>query len=89
MKRPKPEFELVILDCDGVLVDSEIISCGTLADMLSPLDPAYDLPFVMSRFLGRPASAVIADYERLTAARHPSASTSTGAIACLPPSAQS
>ncbi len=71
MKRPRPEFDLVILDCDGVLVDSEIISCGTLADILSPLDPAYNLPFVMRRFLGRPASAVIADYERLTGGAAP------------------
>jgi len=59
-------FDLVILDCDGVLVDSEIISCRTVSDMLRPLDPTYDLPFVIQRYLGRPASAVIEDYERLT-----------------------
>ncbi len=59
-------FDLVIFDCDGVLVDSETISCGTLSDILSPLDPAYDLAFVMRRYLGRPAAAVLEDYARLT-----------------------
>ena len=61
-----PDFDLVILDCDGVLVDSETISCRTLSDILLPLDPAYDLPFVLRRYLGRPASAVLEDYERLS-----------------------
>jgi HAD superfamily hydrolase (TIGR01509 family) len=63
--RPR-QFDLVILDCDGVLVDSETISCRILAELLSPLDPDYDLPHVMRRYLGRPASAVIGDYERMT-----------------------
>ena len=61
-----PRFDLIILDCDGVLVDSETISCRTLVDILSPLDPDYDLEAVMRRYLGRPASAVVEDYERMT-----------------------
>ncbi len=63
---PHPRFDLIILDCDGVLVDSETISCRTLVDILSPLDPDYDLEAVMRRYLGRPASAVVEDYERMT-----------------------
>lgn len=63
---PLPPSDLIILDCDGVLVDSETISCRTLVDILSPLDPDYDLERVMRRYLGRPASAVIEDYERMT-----------------------
>ncbi|MGX1786594.1 HAD family hydrolase [Bosea sp. NPDC055332] len=66
MTRQSSPFDLVILDCDGVLVDSETISCGLLVDLLSPFDPDYDLPYVMRRYLGRPASAVIEDYERMT-----------------------
>jgi HAD superfamily hydrolase (TIGR01509 family) len=49
-----------------VLVDSEVISCRTLADILSPLDPSYDLQTVMRRYLGRPSSVVVEDYERMT-----------------------
>lgn len=59
-------FDLVIFDCDGVLVDSETISCGTLSEILLPFDPAYDLRFVMRRYLGRPSSAVLEDYARMT-----------------------
>uniref|UniRef100_A0A9E8CTJ8 HAD family hydrolase n=1 Tax=Bosea sp. NBC_00436 TaxID=2969620 RepID=A0A9E8CTJ8_9HYPH len=66
MPSPYQPFDLVILDCDGVLVDSETISCRTLVDILSPFDPSYDLETVMRRYLGRPASAVIEDYERMT-----------------------
>lgn len=66
MPSPHLPFDLVILDCDGVLVDSEVISCRTLVDILSPFDPGYDLAMVMRRYLGRPASAIIEDYERMT-----------------------
>ena len=66
MPAPRQPFDLVILDCDGVLVDSETISCRTLVDILSPFDESYDLETVMRRYLGRPASAVIEDYERMT-----------------------
>lgn len=68
----QPSFDLVILDCDGVLVDSETLSCRTLVDILSPFDPGYDLPQVMRRYLGRPSSAVIEDYERMTGRPAPS-----------------
>lgn len=66
MPSPHSPFDLVILDCDGVLVDSETISCRTLVDILSPFDASYDLEAIMRRYLGRPASAVIEDYERMT-----------------------
>ncbi|GAA5619874.1 MULTISPECIES: HAD family hydrolase [Brucella] len=51
-------FDLVIFDCDGVLVDSEIISCGAVADVLSRHGVPTDLNYALRTFLGRPASAV-------------------------------
>ena len=30
-------FDAVLFDCDGVLVDSESITCGVLRDMLQDL----------------------------------------------------
>jgi HAD superfamily hydrolase (TIGR01509 family) len=46
-------FDLVIFDCDGVLVDSEVISCRACADVFSlcgyPITPEQ----VFDRFLGR------------------------------------
>lgn len=65
----RQSFDLVILDCDGVLVDSEITSCRTLVELLSGLDPGIDLETVMRRYLGRPATTVIADYERMAGCR--------------------
>lgn len=75
MTRSPSQFDLVILDCDGVLVDSEMISCRTLVELLSPFDPAYDLAQVMRRYLGRPASAVIEDYERMSGGPAPESFT--------------
>ena len=62
-------FGLVIFDCDGVLVDSEIISCLTVARMLERHGVRCDVTTVLTRYLGRPASTVIDDFTRL--ARRP------------------
>ncbi len=56
-------YDLVIFDCDGVLVDSELLSCGCAAETLA----GYGLPIgveeVFDRFLGRSVTA-IADHFR-------------------------
>ncbi|MFN3845339.1 MAG: HAD family hydrolase [Paracoccaceae bacterium] len=44
---------LVIFDCDGVLIDSEIISAQMLIDALSDRGLMIDLPYVAQNFLGR------------------------------------
>ncbi len=44
---------LVIFDCDGVLIDSEIISAKMLVDELARLGVAIDLDYVARHFLGR------------------------------------
>ncbi|MFN7225049.1 MAG: HAD family hydrolase [Paracoccaceae bacterium] len=44
---------LVIFDCDGVLIDSEIISAQMLIDALSERGVMIDLPYVAQNFLGR------------------------------------
>lgn len=45
--------ELVIFDCDGVLVDSEIISANTLIHLLEPLGIHIDLNHIRNHFIGR------------------------------------
>ena len=45
--------ELVIFDCDGVLIDSEIISARMLMDELARLQVRIDLDYVARHFLGR------------------------------------
>jgi HAD superfamily hydrolase (TIGR01509 family) len=45
-------FDLVIFDCDGVLVDSEVISCRAHADMLTRHGYPITADQVLDRFLG-------------------------------------
>lgn len=46
-------FDLVIFDCDGVLIDSEIISAKMLVAELEKLGVMIDLAYVATHFLGR------------------------------------
>ena len=59
-------FDLVIFDCDGVLVDSETISASTLADNLNRIGFQADLDYVNEYYLGRSFSVIEADYLRRT-----------------------
>jgi HAD superfamily hydrolase (TIGR01509 family) len=47
------EFEAVLFDCDGVLVDSEAITNGVLRDMLEELGWTLTLAECMRQFVGR------------------------------------
>ena len=47
-----PAPSAVIFDCDGVLVDSEILAIEVETDMLAALGLHYDLPTFRARFLG-------------------------------------
>jgi HAD superfamily hydrolase (TIGR01509 family) len=58
--RPKPD--LVIFDCDGVLVDSELLSCQCLSDELSEFGISLTLAQALELFLGRSTSAVTRHY---------------------------
>ena len=48
-------FDLVIFDCDGVLVDSEVISCLVHANVLTRHGYPITSEQVRQRFLGRTA----------------------------------
>lgn len=47
------QFDLVIFDCDGVLIDSEIISLSMLIHELALRGVQVDLDYVSRNFLGR------------------------------------
>lgn len=59
-------FDLVIFDCDGVLVDSEVISCGLVAEMMRQFGADHDLLQALRRYLGRPSTVVTDDYVQLS-----------------------
>ncbi|MFZ2649578.1 MAG: HAD-IA family hydrolase [Burkholderiaceae bacterium] len=48
-----PSLQLVIFDCDGVLVDSEALSNGVLAEMVGELGVCLSLDETVDRFVGR------------------------------------
>lgn len=57
-------FDLVIFDCDGVLVDSEALACVVHADVLTQFGYAISAEQVHERFLGRSAREARQEVER-------------------------
>ncbi len=53
------QIDLVIFDCDGVLIDSEVISAAMLISELAQYGVQIDLEFVSRQFLGRSYPVVI------------------------------
>src|SRR5262245_32107062 len=51
-------IDLVIFDCDGVLIDSELISTAVLVETLRPLGVAIDQRHVLENFVGYPYAVV-------------------------------
>ncbi len=58
------DIDLVIFDCDGVLIDSEIISARMLVASLAGFGVSIDLPYVARHFLGRSYPTVMAQIRR-------------------------
>jgi HAD superfamily hydrolase (TIGR01509 family) len=52
LQRDDPRFDLIIFDCDGVLVDSEVISCRAHAEILTRHNYPITPDQVLVRFLG-------------------------------------
>jgi HAD superfamily hydrolase (TIGR01509 family) len=59
MNRP----DLIIFDCDGVLVDSELLSCRCLSEVLAGCGIKVGLDETLDLFLGRSLDAVVEHYE--------------------------
>jgi beta-phosphoglucomutase-like phosphatase (HAD superfamily) len=53
VQNPTSNIDLVIFDCDGVLVDSEVISCRAHAEVLNRHGYPISAEQVFDRFLGR------------------------------------
>ncbi|NEX91683.1 HAD family phosphatase [Caulobacter sp. 17J65-9] len=63
-------FDAVIFDCDGVLVDSEVLSLEVELEAMAELGVTYDLVEYKARFLGLPPGPLLealdADYRAAT-----------------------
>ena len=51
--------DLVIFDCDGVLIDSEVISARMLIGTLEDHGVSVDMAYVSEHFLGRSYPTVL------------------------------
>src|SRR4030095_16920838 len=60
MESRLPNTDLIIFDCDGVLVDSEVLSCGCLSEVLHECGVELSIEQVLRLFLGRSTADVIA-----------------------------
>jgi len=60
----KRKIELVIFDCDGVLVDSELLSAQMVIEVFAEIGVSVDLPFVYKYFVGHSFTTVAAQYAR-------------------------
>ncbi|MBC7284119.1 MAG: HAD family hydrolase [Hoeflea sp.] len=56
-----PFPELIIFDCDGVLIDSEVISARVLIETLASVGVKVDAAHVQTHFLGRSWAKVAAE----------------------------
>jgi HAD superfamily hydrolase (TIGR01509 family) len=65
MDQSRPSPDLIIFDCDGVLVDSELLSCRCLSDELSEFGISLTLAQALELFLGRSTSAITQHYRGL------------------------
>jgi HAD superfamily hydrolase (TIGR01509 family) len=57
--------DLIIFDCDGVLIDSEVLSCRCLSEVLAGYGISLGLDQALDLFLGRSATAVLNHYQAL------------------------
>src|SRR5215475_9591710 len=56
------QLDTIIFDCDGVLVDSEVLSCRCLSEVLATCGIDLDVDEAIERFLGRSTNAVLQYY---------------------------
>jgi len=59
-------FEAILFDCDGVLVDSESITCGVLRDMFEEQGWCMTLAECMQRFVGHTVKSHRVTIEAMT-----------------------
>jgi HAD superfamily hydrolase (TIGR01509 family) len=57
--------DLIIFDCDGVLIDSEVLSCRCLSETLAAYGIDLGVDQALDLFLGRSVTAVLQHYQAL------------------------
>jgi HAD superfamily hydrolase (TIGR01509 family) len=57
------EPDLIVFDCDGVLIDSEAIACRTDAECLADIGVTMAAEEIMDRYVGISTASMLADIE--------------------------
>ncbi|RXH22359.1 hydrolase [Bradyrhizobium nanningense] len=65
MEQGRPKPDLIIFDCDGVLVDSELLSCRCLSEVLAGFGIGLSQQQALELFLGRSTKAIEQHYRDL------------------------
>jgi HAD superfamily hydrolase (TIGR01509 family) len=65
------KFDLIIFDCDGVLIDSEILSNRAEVELLKSFGIEFELGDYMAQFVGKSTKDVLKTIEALHAVRLP------------------
>lgn len=65
MDQGRPTPDLIIFDCDGVLVDSELLSCRCLSEVLAEFGLVLSAEEALELFLGRSTKAIEQHYRDL------------------------
>jgi HAD superfamily hydrolase (TIGR01509 family) len=65
MQNGPASSDLIIFDCDGVLVDSELLSCRCLSEVLAEFGFALSEGQALELFLGRSTTAIEQHYREL------------------------
>jgi len=79
-----PPADLVIFDCDGVLVDSERLAVRVEAGLISDLGWPLTEADVLDRFVGRSDTCMLSEIEASSADRYPTGRTATSRTSTAP-----
>ena len=64
-------FDLIIFDCDGVLIDSEILSNRAEVELLKSFGIEFELSDYMAQFVGKSTKDVLKTIEAFHSVRLP------------------
>jgi HAD superfamily hydrolase (TIGR01509 family) len=60
------KYKAIIWDCDGVLIDSEVLACGVAVEILAEIGYSIPLDKYLNQFMGQSSAQMFAQIEQET-----------------------
>jgi HAD superfamily hydrolase (TIGR01509 family) len=60
------KYKAIIWDCDGVLIDSEVLACGVAVEILAEIGYTIPLDTYLNRFMGKSSAQMFQQIEQET-----------------------